>query len=123
MINNNYTKKILRLFSPSSGGSLKKKSKPIGLFGFVATLLLTVAAQAQTDRIPVADGSFSNPGSFAGNGWQVANEGVNPSKWVVGTAVSATNGGTTQATTATGMGALTYSVTLAAANNNIAIGQ
>jgi hypothetical protein len=50
------------------------------LFLFVA---LAFQASAQTDRIPIAEGAFSNPGGFAGNNWSVSN-GVSPNhQWIV----------------------------------------
>ena len=55
------------------------------------TALVSFNSNAQTTLInPLGDGGFNNGNTFAANGWTVANQGVNPSKWVVGTAVSAT---------------------------------
>ena len=90
MINNNYAKKLFRAVSVSSSSTGEKKSHSVSFWGVVVTLLLVVTGTyAQTDRIPVNDGNFSNGSTFAANGWTAANEGTNPAKWVVGSAVSA----------------------------------
>jgi hypothetical protein len=82
---------------------------------FVLTALVSFNTNAQTTLInPLGDGGFNNGSTFAANGWTVANQGVNPSKWVVGTAVSAT----TTASAASVTLAAT-SITLTAGNPNI----
>lgn len=65
------------------------KPKSIG-FALVILMLLfaSTSMKAQTQLIPVSDGAFSSGNTFAANGWTVANEGVGPVKWVVGTAVN-----------------------------------
>ena len=96
---NNYTlKSLLSHFSTSSesGKGLKSSSNGFKL-GVVMMLLFAInSIQAQTTIInPAGDGGFNNGSTFAANGWSVANQGVNPSKWVVGTGVSATTTATT----------------------------
>ena len=59
----------------------------LGLFMFFAFCGL----QAQTQRIPTGDGNFTNGSTFASNGWTVANQGVSPVKWAVGTGASGTS--------------------------------
>ena len=82
---------------------------------FALTALVSFNSNAQTTHInPLGDGGFNNGSTFASNGWTVANQGVNPSKWVVGTAVSAT----TTATAASVTSAST-TITLTAGNPNI----
>ena len=82
---------------------------------FVLTALVSFNSNAQTTLInPLGDGGFNNGNTFAANGWTVANQGVNPSKWVVGTGVSAT----TTASAASVTSAAT-SITLTAGNPNI----
>ena len=71
--------------------------------------------QAQTTLInPAQEGGFNVGNTFASNGWTVANQGVNPSKWVIGTAVS----NTTTATTASVVSGTT-TLTLTTGNPNI----
>ncbi|TGD59498.1 T9SS type A sorting domain-containing protein [Flavobacterium humi] len=86
---------------------------------FWTLLLFGVANSAfsQTTLInPATDGGFNSGNTFAANGWTVANEGSGPIKWAVGNAASGIT-----ATGATTNGSPT--VTLTAANANIAIGQ
>ena len=72
-------------------------------------------SHAQTTIInPAAEGGFNLGNTFAANGWTVANQGTNPSKWVVGNAVSAT----TTATTASVVSGTT-TLTLTTGNANI----
>ena len=115
---NNYTLKSLLSHFSSSKKSLKDvKSSSNGFkLGVVLMLLFAITSiQAQTTIInPAGDGGFNNGSTFAANGWTVANQGVNPSKWVVGTAVSAT----TTATTASVVSGTT-TLTLTAGNPNI----
>lgn len=88
----------------------------VGLL-FILTALFSNNSNAQTTIInPLGDGGFNNGNTFAANGWTVANQGVSPVKWAVGTAASGTTstGSVTLAST---------SVTLTAANSNIAVGQ
>jgi len=109
---NNYTLKSLLSHFSSSGGSDKGvKSSSNGFkLGVVLTLLFAVTSiQAQTTIInPAGDGGFNNGSTFAANGWTVANQGVNPSKWVVGTGVSAT---TTASTASVASGTPTLTLT------------
>lgn len=50
----------------------------------VASFLLAInAVFAQTDRIPIAEGAFSNPGGFAGNNWSVSNGATPNHQWIV----------------------------------------
>ena len=82
---------------------------------FALTALVSFNSNAQTTHInPLGDGGFNNGSTFASNGWTVANQGVNPSKWVVGTAVSST----TTASAASVTSAST-TITLTAGNPNI----
>ena len=93
----------------------QKKTKHVMLTFFL--LFSVFVAQAQTTIIdPSTDGGFNLGSSFAANGWTVANQGVSPVKWAVGTAASGTSsvGSVTAAST---------SVTLTAANANIVVGQ
>ena len=81
------------------------------------TALFSFNSNAQTTLInPLGDGGFNNGNTFAANGWTVANQGVSPVKWAVGTAASGTSsvGSVTASST---------SVTLSAPNTNIAVGQ
>ena len=72
-------------------------------------LFASIGIQAQTTIInPAGDGGFNNGSTFAANGWTVANQGVNPSKWVVGTGVSAT---TTASTASVVSGTTTLTLT------------
>jgi len=81
----------------------------------VLTAFVSFTTNAQTTLIsPTGDGGFNNGNTFAANGWTVANQGVNPSKWVVGLAVSAT---TTASAASVTLGAT--SITLTAGNPNI----
>ena len=100
--------------------SEKRSEKKPNTNGFVLMVLMLLFAftgmQAQTQRIPSGDGNFTNGSTFAANGWTVANQGVSPVKWAVGTAAS----GTSQTGNVT---AASASVTLTAANANIAVGQ
>jgi hypothetical protein len=106
------------------------KTKPsMNLLGMLALLLtcFVTNTQAQTTLIGTGTGAtgggdFSKGSTFAANGWTVANQGSGATKWVVGTAVSASNSGTTQLTNAS-VAALTQSITLSASNTNINIGQ
>ncbi len=117
MFINYLLKSSLSHSSVSSEMHIEQKAKPKGFILTVLMLLFTLTSiQAQTNRIPVADGNFSNGSTFAANGWTVANEGVSPVKWAVGTAASGTSsvGATTSSSTA---------VTLTAPNANITVGQ
>ena len=79
------------------------------------TALVSFNSNAQTVLInPLLDGGFNNGNTFAANGWTVANQGVNPSKWVVGTAVSATTTASAASVTLT-----SNTITLTAGNPNI----
>jgi hypothetical protein len=115
----NYFLKSSRSLSSLLGGKyFGQKPKSFG-FALVALMLLSAVAgmQAQTTIInPATDGGFNLGSTFAANGWTVANEGVSPVKWTVGTAASGTTsvGATTNASAA---------VTLTASNANIAVGQ
>jgi len=96
--------------------SLERKQKTtlnimLGFFMFFAFC----GVQAQTQRIPAGDGNFTNGSTFASNGWTVANQGVSPVKWAVGTAAS----GTSQSSTLNA----TTAVTLSAPNSGIVAGQ
>jgi Ig-like domain CHU_C associated/Secretion system C-terminal sorting domain len=123
---NNYTlKSLLSHFSSSGGSAEGVKSSSNGFkLGVVLTLLFAITSiQAQTTIISSAgDGGFNNGSTFAANGWTVANQGTGATKWALGTAVSASNTSTTQLTNASVL-ALTQSITLAASNTNICIGQ
>ena len=95
----------------------EKKPKTTGFILMVMMLLFAFTSiQAQTQRIPAGDGNFTNGSTFAANGWTVANEGVSPVKWAVGTAASGTSSvGSVTAASA--------SVTLTAPNASIVVGQ
>jgi hypothetical protein len=81
----------------------------------VFVILSAFSLKAQTTIInPSGDGGFNNGSTFAANGWTVANQGVNPSKWVVGTAVSTST--TASAATVT---LASNSITLTTGNTNI----
>ena len=88
----------------------------VGLL-FVLTALVSFNSNAQTTHInPLGDGGFNNGSTFVANGWTVANQGVSPVKWALGTAASGTlSVGSVTASSA--------SVTLSAPNTNIAVGQ
>jgi hypothetical protein len=108
------------LWQLSSSIEKHKKGKPT-LSGFSLVVMMTLFAvtgiKAQTTIInPATDGGFNLGNTFTANGWTVANQGVSPVKWALGTAASGTTsvGATTNAST---------SVTLTAANANIAVGQ
>ena len=114
----NYTLKS-SLWHPSvlSERIKEQKAKSAGFAVVVLMLLFAVTGiQAQTNRIPIADGNFSNGATFAANGWTVANEGVSPTKWALGTAAS----GTSQTANVT---ASSTAVTLTAANAGITVGR
>jgi hypothetical protein len=114
----NYSlKSTLSNLSLFSEKLIEKKSKTNSFVLMVLMLLSAVTdMQAQTQRIPAGDGNFSNGSTFAANGWTVANQGVSPVKWAVGTAASGTSqtGNVTSGST---------SVTLSAANAGISVGQ
>jgi hypothetical protein len=114
----NYSlKSTLSNLSLFSEKLIEKKSKTNSFVLMVLMLLSAVTdMQAQTQRIPAGDGNFSNGSTFAANGWTVANQGVSPVKWTVGTAASGTSqtGNVTSGST---------SVTLSAANAGISVGQ
>ncbi|WP_409688663.1 beta strand repeat-containing protein, partial [Flavobacterium sp.] len=76
-------------FSPLQGKAFEHKTSSVG-FALVVLLLLfaLTSMKAQTQLIPVSDGAFDSGSTFAANGWTVANDGVGPVKWVVGTAVN-----------------------------------
>jgi hypothetical protein len=116
MFNNYNLKSSLWLLSHSCEKLYGHKTKPTNFVLMVFMALFTVSLQAQTQRIPSGDGNFSNGSTFAANGWTVANQGVSPVKWAVGTAASGTSsvGATTNTSTA---------VTLTATNANITVGQ
>ena len=109
---NNYTLKGLLLSLSSQGEKHKDvKSTKFGFtLGVVLMLLFaSIGIQAQTTIInPAGDGGFNNGSTFAANGWTVANQGVNPSKWVVGTGVSTT---TTASTASVVSGTTTLTLT------------
>jgi hypothetical protein len=89
MIVNYFTKKFSRstLFLQRNEAEQKPKSFDFA-FGFLLLVLTSVGMNAQTQLIPVSDGSFETGNTFAANGWTVANEGSGAVKWVVGTAVN-----------------------------------
>ena len=117
MFNNYSFKSSLWHLSFSSEKPIGQKAKSNSFAVLVLMLLFAVTSiQAQTQRIPSGDGNFSNGSTFAANGWTVANQGVSPVKWDVGTAASGTSSvGSVTAASA--------SVTLTAANANIVVGQ
>lgn len=117
MFNNYSFNSSLRHLSLYSEKLLEKKPETNGFVLMVLMLLFAVTGiQAQTQRIPAGDGNFTNGSTFAANGWTVANQGVSPVKWAVGTAASGTSqtGNVVAAST---------SVTLTAANAGITVGQ
>ncbi|NNT73231.1 hypothetical protein HKT18_13480 [Flavobacterium sp. IMCC34852] len=123
MFINYFLKSSLLQTSSSDGKHIGQKPKS---FGFAWLLLMLLSAvtgiQAQTTIInPATDGGFNLGSTFAANGWTVANEGTGAVKWAVGTAVSDTTPGTTQ--TASSIPITSYTVTLSALNQSIAIGQ
>ncbi|MEI6882285.1 MAG: hypothetical protein WCK82_13265, partial [Bacteroidota bacterium] len=69
-------------------GSPKTGSPPrTWRFWLVATFLLAFSSIfAQTDRIPVSDGAFSNGASFAANNWSVSNGATPNHQWLVSSA-------------------------------------
>ena len=91
----------------------------------VSIMLIGNLGRAQTTLIdPSGNGGFNNGSTFAANGWTVANQGTNPSKWVVGSAVSATNPGAGPTGTATtSSGSYTVTLTANANNSKIVVGQ
>jgi hypothetical protein len=117
MFINHSPKSTLSNLSLFSEKLLEKKTKINSFVLMVLMLLFAVTGiQAQTQRIPAGDGNFTNGSTFAANGWTVANQGVSPVKWAVGTAAS----GTSQTANVT---AASTSVTLSAANAAITVGQ
>ncbi|MFN3969123.1 beta strand repeat-containing protein [Flavobacterium sp.] len=118
MFINYFLKSSLSHSSSSDGNHIGQKPKSFGFAWLVLMLLFAATGiQAQTTIInPATDGGFNLGSSFAANGWTVANEGVSPVKWAVGSAASGfTSVGTTTNASAT--------VTLTAANALIAPGQ
>jgi len=94
---------------------IKKYSQSLFTLLLFSLALVSINLNAQTTIInPLGDGGFNNGSTFAANGWTVANQGVNPSKWVVGTAVSTTT--TASAATVT---LASTSITLTTGNPNI----
>lgn len=87
------------------------------LLSSVLFICIANVMQAQSILInPATDGGFNSGSTFAANGWTLANEGVSPVKWALGTAASGT----------TSIGDLTSAsatVTLTAPNANIQVGQ
>lgn len=118
MFINYFLKSSLPHSSSSDGNHNEQKPKSFGFAWLVLMLLFAATGiQAQTTIInPATDGGFNQGSTFAANGFTVANEGVSPVKWAVGTAASGTSsvGTTTSAST---------TVTLTAPNANIAVGQ
>ncbi|WP_158592549.1 T9SS type A sorting domain-containing protein [Flavobacterium sp. 102] len=75
--------------SSLTGKAFGQKPSSIGFALVVLMLLFALTTmKAQTQLIPVSDGAFDSGSTFAANGWTVANDGVGPVKWVVGTAVN-----------------------------------
>ena len=92
MFNNYSFKSSLWHVSFFSEKRIEQKTKSNSFAMMVLMLLFAVTGiQAQTQRIPSGDGNFSNGATFAANGWTVANQGVSPVKWAVGTAASGTS--------------------------------
>ncbi|MEK8181173.1 dockerin type I domain-containing protein [Flavobacterium buctense] len=118
MFINYFLKSSLLHSSSSDEKHIGQKPKSFGFSWLVLMLLFAVTGiQAQTTIInPATDGGFNQGSTFAANGWTVANEGVSPVKWAVGTAASGTTsvGSTTNASA---------TVTLSTANGSIAVGQ
>lgn len=105
----------LHLINPQKGIGVKSQMK--WLLCSVLFFCIANVMQAQTTLInPATDGGFNSGNTFAANGWTLANEGVSPVKWALGSAASGT----------TSVGDLTSasaSVTLTAPNANIMVGQ
>lgn len=95
----------------------QKKISFFKSFLFAFFLLGIFGIQAQTTIInPALEGGFNVGTTFSSNGWTLANQGTSPVKWALGTAASGTSSvGSVTAASA--------SVTLTAANANIAVGQ
>jgi hypothetical protein len=89
MLLNYFLKSSLCTISPQRRNTNGQKPKSFG-FALVVTMLLSAftGINAQTQLIPASDGAFDSGTTFAANGWTVANEGVGPVKWCVGTAVN-----------------------------------
>ncbi len=117
MFINYFLKSSLSQLSSSDGKHIGQKPKSFGFAWLFLLLFAVTGIQAQTTIInPATDGGFNLGSTFAANGFTVANEGVSPVKWAVGSAASGfTSVGTTTNASAT--------VTLTAANANIAAGQ
>jgi hypothetical protein len=108
----NFYKSVVACFNPE-----EKQKKTMQLMLTFFLLFSVFELQAQTTIInPAAEGGFNSGSTFESNGWTVANQGVSPVKWAVGTAAS----GTTSVGLVT---AASTSVTLTAPNVNIVVGQ
>ena len=97
--------------------SQKKQKSILHVMCTFFMFFFVIGVQAQTTIInPATDGGFNLGTTFAANGWTVANQGVSPVKWAVGSAASGTTsiGATTNTNTL---------VTLTAINPNISVGQ
>ena len=100
--------------------SFQSQKKQKSILHVICTFFMfffVIGVQAQTTIInPATDGGFNLGTTFAANGWTVANQGVSPVKWAVGSAASGTTsiGATTNTNTL---------VTLTAINSNISVGQ
>ena len=111
---------IMTNFYKNTVASFQTKKQQNGMLQVALCFFLffsVFVSQAQTTIInPVLEGGFNVGNTFASNGWTVANQGVSPVKWALGTAASGTTA--TGATTNT-----SAAVTLTAANANISVGQ
>jgi hypothetical protein len=89
---------ISRFFNQGNEGQMDnsiyrtpQKSFVKNVMALFVVLTGIIGANAQTTLINAAgDGGFNNGATFQANGWAVANEGSNDSKWEVGTAGSMT---------------------------------
>ena len=96
--------------------SQKKQKSILHVMCTFFMFFFVIGVQAQTTIInPATDGGFNLGTTFAANGWTVANQGVSPVKWAVGTGAS----GTSQSSTLNA----TTAVTLSAPNAGIVAGQ
>lgn len=89
MFKNYFLKSSSGSFSSLHRKAFEQKPSSMGFALVVLMLLFALTTmKAQTQLIPASDGAFDSGSTFAANGWTVANDGVGPVKWVVGTAVN-----------------------------------
>ncbi|MFN5306816.1 MAG: fibronectin type III domain-containing protein [Bacteroidota bacterium] len=76
-------KQFITNWSRGSGGT-EPPLKWLRSLALTALFMLGLgSAFAQTDRIPINDGNFSNGSTFTANGWSVSNGGTPNHQWIV----------------------------------------